>query len=75
MQTFIIEKIKEMEENHKNKDFPLSNNGKNKGNDLKSLSKENNHLKNNLEAISLKLDEMIYKSTSTPMRILKRINL
>ena len=61
-----------MEENHKNNVFTLSNNGKNKDKDLKSLSKENNRLKNNLESISLKLDEMIYKSTSNPMRILKK---
>lgn len=39
--------------------------------DLKHLSKENNTLKNNLESISVKLDEMIYKSTNNPKKIIK----
>ena len=65
------EKIKEIQINHKNDLLKLINMGKTKDVDLKSLSKENNTLKNNLEAISVKLDEMIYKSTNNPRKIIK----
>lgn len=39
------QKIKEMEENHKNNFLKLTNDGKNKDVKLKDLSKENNSLK------------------------------
>ena len=46
------------------------NDGKSKDANLKSLSKENNSLKSNLESLSLKLDELIYKSTSNPRKLI-----
>ena len=52
----------------------MRNNGIIKEKNIKSLSKENNSLKNNLESVSHKLDEMIYKSTSNPRKILNKVN-
>ena len=69
------QKIKDMEENHKNNFLKLTNDGKNKDVKLKDLSKENNSLKKNLEDISLKLDKMIYKSASNPRKILKKVKM
>jgi len=65
------EKIKEIQNEHKNNVLKLTNMGKSIDVDLKTLSKENNSLKNNLESISVKLDEMIYKSTNNPRKIIK----
>ena len=69
------QKIKEIQENHKNNISKLVNEGKSKDVELKTLSKENNSLKNNLENLSSKLDEMIYKSTSNPRRLIMQSKL
>ena len=69
------QKIKEIQENHKNNISKLVNDGKSKDVELKTLSKENNSLKNNLENLSSKLDEMIYKSTSNPRKLIMQSKL
>ena len=73
--SLLEQKIKEIQENHKINMLQLANEGKGKDTDLKSLSKENNTLKNNLESISLKLDELIYKSTSNPRKMIQKAKL
>ena len=73
--SLLEQKIKEIQENHKINMLQLTNEGKGKDTDLKSLSKENNTLKNNLESISLKLDELIYKSTSNPRKMIQKAKL
>ena len=45
--------------------------GKTKDNNLKYLSKQNNSMKNYLQSLSVKLDQMIYKSTRSPRKMLK----
>ena len=69
------EKMKEIEKNHKNNMIKLSNEGKNIDSKLKSISKENNILTNNLESLSFELDKMIYKATNNPGKILKQKKL
>ena len=66
------DKIKEIESNHTNTMIKLSSEGKNIDVKLKSISKENKILTNNLESLSSELDKMIYKVTSNPGKILKQ---
>ena len=66
------QKLIDIQENHKNNILKLKNDGKSKDINLNFLSKENNALQNNLETISLKLDEMIYKSASNPRKLIKK---
>ena len=69
------DKIKEIETNHTSTMIKLSSEGKDIDIKLKSISKENNILTNNLESLSSELDKMIYKVTSNPGKLLKQRKL